>query len=86
LIQHRLLQLAQRRDQWRGVGLADPSGRSGAYVGQQTEYRLRYQWTKYFELDTGLVLFREGSFIRSVRNQAQSNWARFYFVASEWKF
>lgn len=85
-VQHRLLLLAEAKDQWRGVGLADPTGRSGSYVGQQTEYRARYRWDRHFEIDTGLVLFREGSFIRSVRQQTQSNWARFYYVATEWKF
>jgi len=85
-VQHRLFMLAQARDQWRGVGLVDPTGKSGSYVGQQTEYRARYRWSRYFELDTGLVLFLEGSFIRSVRHQAQSNWARYYYVSTEWKF
>jgi hypothetical protein len=85
-VQHRLFMMAQAKDQWRGVGLTDPTGKSGSYIGQQTEYRVRYRWGKYFEVDSGLVLFREGSFIRSVRNQMQSNWARYYFIATEWKF
>jgi hypothetical protein len=85
-IQHRLFMLAQARDQWRGVGLVDPTGKSGSYVGQQTEYRVRYRWNRYFELDTGLVLFLEGSFIRSVRRQTETNWARYYYVSTEWKF
>jgi len=83
---HRLFLLAQARDRWRCVGLADPSGKSGSYVGQQTEYRLRYRWSSYFEFDTGLVLFQEGSFIRSVRRQHDANLAKYFFMATDWHF
>jgi hypothetical protein len=86
LVRHRLLNMAQSRDQWRGVGLVDASGRSGTYVGQQTEFRFRYHPRKFFELDTGYTAFREGSFVQSVRHEAVRGWAHFLFVATDWHF
>jgi hypothetical protein len=85
-VNHRGVWLAQERDVWRGIGLSDPSGRSGNYVGQQTEFRLRYSWQSHFELDTGYVLFREGSFVRGTSPKPVDGWGTFFFVANEWKF
>ncbi len=62
--------LAQARDQWRGVGLSDPTGNAGRNVGQQTELRLRYRWSKFLDTDTAYVYFAEGAFVRAVRPSA----------------
>jgi hypothetical protein len=71
---------------WRGVGLADPSGRSGGYIGQPTYYKVTWRWRSHFELDTGYVVLREGSFLRSVLGEQRRGWGRFFYVASDWRF
>ncbi len=55
--------LAQKRDAWVGSGLADPTGRSGRYLGTQIELRVRWDvFPGNVRLETGLAHLFAGAF------------------------
>jgi hypothetical protein len=56
--------LAQARAPWAGGLLRDPTGRSGAYVGNSMEWRLRYTFASYFRPEIGYVRFFKGRFAK----------------------
>ncbi len=85
ILHHHWMYLAQARDQWRGVGLVDPTGKAGRTVGQQTEFRLRYRWSKYFDTDTAYVYFRKGDFVRALQPNSHG-WAGYFYVSSDLHF
>lgn len=53
-IAHRAFWLAEKKDTWVGAGLRDVTGRSGSFIGQQLEARLRWRPIP------GLVLLETG--------------------------
>lgn len=55
----------------------DPTGRSGDFVGQAVEFRLRYRLTEYLELDTGYSHFMPGEFLE---NTGAADDSDFFFV------
>lgn len=77
--------LAQARDHWRGVGLVDPAGKAGRTIGQQTEFRMRYRGSKYFDIETAYVYFREGDFVRALRASSRG-WAGYFYLATDVHF
>lgn len=85
IIHHHWMYLAQARDQWRGVGLVDPTGRAGRHIGQQTEFRLRYRWSTYFDTDAAYVHFTEGKFVRTLRPGLPGA-ANYFYVSTDVHF
>jgi len=85
MVHHHWTYLAQARDQWRGVGLADPTGKAGRTIGQMTEFRLRYRWNKYFDSETSYVYFREGDFVQALRPNPRG-WAGYFYVSTDLHF
>lgn len=82
-IAHRAYWLAENRDQWVGSGISDPSGRSGSFIGQQTEIRIR--WNAIPDLvkfESGWAHLYKGDFAKNApgapTNQSDSN----YFYAA----
>ncbi|MEQ1884988.1 MAG: alginate export family protein [Bryobacteraceae bacterium] len=84
-VHHHWMYLAQARDQWRGVGLVDPTGKSGHTIGQQTEFQLRYRWSKYFDCESAYVFFREGSFVRAFHPNSRG-WAGYFYISTDVHF
>ncbi len=42
-VDYRAVWLASDRDEWVGTGVQDETGRSGSFVGQQVEMRVRWR-------------------------------------------
>ena len=84
-LHHHWMYLAQARDHWRGVGLADPAGNAGRSVGQQTEFRLRYRWSKFLDSETAYVHFREGTFVRALRPSLRGS-AGYFYISTDLHF
>ncbi|MCC6214138.1 MAG: alginate export family protein [Polyangiaceae bacterium] len=60
---YRLVWLAAKRDAWTTAGVRDPSGGSGAYVGQQLELRVRWHVApKNLALEVGGAHLVRGEF------------------------
>lgn len=85
MVHHHWTYLAQARDQWRGVGLVDPTGKAGRTVGQMTEFRLRHRWSKYFDSEASYVYFREGRFVRELRPNSRG-WAGYFYASTDLHF
>jgi hypothetical protein len=63
---YRLLWLAASRDAWTTAGVSDPSGKSGRFLGQQLEARLRWQiLPRNLALELGAALLLRGYFARN---------------------
>lgn len=84
-LQHRWAWLAEARDRWRPIGLTDPTGRAGRELGQQTDLRLRYRWSRHLEVDTAVVRFDEGRFVRTLRPMPGGH-TMFFMASTEWRF
>lgn len=84
-VQHRWNRLDQARDRWRPIGLVDPSGRSGTDIGTQTDFRLRYRWRRHLELDSAVVYFHDGAFVRA-RKPGIAGRPTFFMLSTEWSF
>lgn len=81
-IAHRAYWLASNTDTWVGSGLRDKTGRSGSYIGQQMELRLRWKLIpKMVTLETGWAHLFKGAFAKnapgSPANKNDSDY--FYF-------
>ena len=55
--------LASDDDAWVNAKRQDVDGRSGSFVGQELELRVRYKVTKHIDLETGYSHFFPGSFV-----------------------
>jgi hypothetical protein len=63
---YRLYWLASRRDAWTTSGLRDPSGTSGSFLGQQLDWRLRWEvLPKNLRLELGAAYLARGGFSRA---------------------
>lgn len=63
---YRAAWLARRRDAMDGTDLRDPSGRSGRYIGQQVETRLRWNAiANHLNIEAGAAHLFHGRFLRS---------------------
>lgn len=69
--------LASDSDAWPDIGRRDRTGRSGDFVGQELEWRARYQLTKAAELEIGYSHFFPGAF---VENTGEADDSDFFYV------
>ena len=68
-VAHRAYWLASDRDSWTGAGVVDVNGRSGRYLGQQAETRLRWEAVPgSLQIETGLAFLFGGHFRRHAPN------------------
>jgi hypothetical protein len=59
---HRAFWLASQRDAWVRTGRVDPSGGSGAYVGQEIDLRIAYRVNEHLDLEAVSAHFFAGRF------------------------
>jgi hypothetical protein len=72
--------LASDSDAWVVPGRRDAEGRSGDFVGQEFNLRMRYALTKNAELETGYAHFFPGSFVKNTGPADDSDF--FYFTVT----
>ncbi|MBI4470628.1 MAG: alginate export family protein [Acidobacteria bacterium] len=82
-VTHRFAWLAQARDQWVGTSLRDPSGRSGTFLGNQVDARVRWGINPYLRIETGYSHFAKGSFARHVPGSPTIKASDYFYVATE---
>lgn len=75
--------LASDSDAWPIPGRRDPLGRSGDFVGQDFDIRIRYQINENTELDAGYSHFMPGDF---VQNTGPADDSDFFYVALTFDF
>lgn len=63
-IGHRLLWLADRRDEWVGTGLRDKTGKSGDFIGHLLEASARWDVNSNLALESGWAHLIKGEFAR----------------------
>lgn len=81
-VAHRAHWLAEKRDAWTGSGLIDPTGRSGSYIGQQVEARLKWDAIpKLVTLETGWAHLFKGRFAKKAPGSATDKSDSDYFYA-----
>ena len=82
---HRWIWLENPSDAFTAAGVRDPSGRSGAFVGQQLEGRIRWDVVPgNCRLDTGVTALFKGSFLDRAPNANPNGDALYAWV--EWTF
>ncbi|BBL70792.1 alginate export family protein [Methylogaea oryzae] len=62
---HRLVWLADRKDEWVGTGLRDATGKSGDFVGHLIEASTRWDVSSNLALETGWTHLIKGEFARN---------------------
>lgn len=68
-VDYRAIWLASDRDEWVGTGVQDPTGRSGSFVGQQVEMRVRWRpFPGNVLVEAGYAHLFAGEFIDSAPN------------------
>lgn len=85
-VQHRLWWLADEEAPWASMGLHDPTGRAGRFLGQTVEVRLRWAMTNDVFLHAGYVFFPYGSFPKEVPNGPRADHADYAFFGVEFMF
>lgn len=75
--------LAADSDAWVVSGRRDRTGRSGDFIGQGLETRVRYQLLKQAELEIGYAYFLPGDF---VENTGPADDSDFLYVMLTWTF
>lgn len=69
LFAHRGYWLASNKDAWTIAGVRDPEGDSGSYIGQQIEFRVRWEvMPKTLRLEAGGAYLFKGSFADDAPN------------------
>ena len=63
MVKYRAWWLAQARDAWVGSGLQDPTGRSGNFLGQDLELRVKWTPSPNLSFRAGYDHFFKGSYI-----------------------
>lgn len=82
---HRWIWLENPSDAFTAAGVRDPSGRSGSFVGQQLEGRIRWDVVPgNCRLDTGVTALFKGSFLDRAPNANPNGDALYAWV--EWTF
>jgi hypothetical protein len=71
--------LARDSDAWTIANRIDPEGRSGDFIGQDLEARVRWQIDPRLELELGYVHFFPGRF---TRNTGPADDSDFFYVAT----
>jgi hypothetical protein len=66
MVFYRALWLDQARDAWAGSGLADPTGRSGRFLGHHLESRVAWKASSGLEIEGGWAHFFKGSYLDRV--------------------
>jgi hypothetical protein len=69
--------LASSTDRWNNANLRDRSGRSGSFIGQEADIRLRYAVSPKVEINVGYAHFMPGEFTRNRGKNCDSDF--FYF-------
>lgn len=78
---HRFLWLAEARDAWTAAGVRDSSGASGTELGQQLEFRVRWDLVPgNVRLDTGLTHLFVGEFQRTAPNSSGEGDVNFVYL------
>lgn len=86
-ISHRWLWLAESRDAWTSAGVRDPSGASGTDVGQQVEWRVRWDVLPgNLRLDTGYTHLFAGKFLDSAPNSSHRGDVNYGYFEVTWMF
>ncbi|MBL9127468.1 MAG: alginate export family protein [Verrucomicrobiales bacterium] len=83
-VSHRFVWLAESRDAWTPSGLVDPTGRSGSEIGQQVEFRVRWNALPgNLRFDTGYTHLFAGDFIGAAPGSAAKGDVEYaYFEAT----
>lgn len=85
MIAHRGIWLDSEKDAWTAAGVRDASGRSGSFVGQQLEARLRWDAIPgNLRLETGIAQLFPGSFQESAPNGNPADTTYAYFEMTWW--
>ena len=80
-VSHRFLWLAESRDSWTPANLQDPTGASGTELGQQFEFRVRWQaMPGNLKLDAGYVHLFAGDFIGQAPGSAGKGDTRYFYT------
>ncbi len=80
-VSHRFLWLAEARDAWTSAGVRDASGASGMELGQQLEFRVRWDLVPgNVRLDTGLTHLFVGDFQRTAPNSTREGDVNFVYL------
>ena len=69
--------LASDTDRWNVAGVRDETGRSGSFVGQEVNARVRYRLSDRIDANLGYAWFRPGEFARSLRHTGDSH---FFYI------
>ena len=77
-LMHRVVWLASARDMLVGAGVHDPAGRSGAFVGQELDVRVRWAMAPAAELDVQYGRLFAGGFLQRTGHR---NGSRTFLVA-----
>lgn len=87
-IVHRSYWLAQPKDTWVGSGLRDPSGRSGRFIGQQLEARVRWKAIPgQVSLEAGWAHLFKGTFAKNAPGAPMDHSdADYFYVQSSFVF
>ena len=65
--------LASGTDKWSKAGLSDPTGKSGDFVGQEVDVRLRHQLNPYIDWSVAYSRFEPGSYAKDLARAALAN-------------
>jgi hypothetical protein len=83
LASHRVLWLAQAKDNWIGSGLQDPTGESGKSLGQHLETRLRWRPAGFLLIEMGYAHFFKGSYLDRVPGSPRTPDSNFIYLETE---
>ncbi|MBY0406473.1 MAG: alginate export family protein, partial [Rickettsiales bacterium] len=67
--------LASDTDRWNVANLRDPTGRSGDFLGQEYDIRLRYKVHANLDANLGYAYFKPGEFTQALSRNAPSHFA-----------
>ncbi len=84
---HRFYWLASSTDAWTTSGLRDPSGEAGNSLGQQLEFRVRWDGAiEKLRLEAGVAWLFAGSFVESAPNRTTQGDSRFGYLQATLSF
>ena len=82
---YRPVWLAARKDTWAGIGLRDPSGRAGRFLGHQLDGRVRFKVRDWLAFDVGGAVLKHGNFVKRIR-QAEDRTTSYGYVQMTARF
>lgn len=83
---HRAYWLAESKDSWGSSGLRDTTGRSGDFVGHQTEFKVRYDFNSSLNFETGWTHLFKGEFAKKAPSAPNSQDTDYFYVQSLFRF